>query len=759
MTYANTTLLGLNQPTTGSESGVWGDDVNNGFTQLVDLSVAGTNNITQDSDITIAVSNGNNASSFTSTATNSTVAQYMKLLCTGARTATRYINAPNSSKMYIVTNLTTGGYPIVLRGVTGPTTGITIAPGEKVIAYWNTVTSDFTRVTYLDGLTAVTAAGTTTSLTSGSPRNYIVSGSGGQTFQFPAATSLAYGTQYSFNNNQSSGTVVVKNASGTTLVTVQSGAFSNVILTDNTTSAGTWDYHNAIPNNASWSTNTLSWAGSYTNGTWNGNVITGTYGGTGVNNGTSTITIGGNLTFSGAYTTAITVTGNTTATFPTSGYHIATVTNMANNPVTGTPSSSNFLRGDGTWAAPTTTTPTAIVNGTSNVTVNTSGGTVTVATNGTTALTVDTSQNLGLGVTPNTWNGGLKAFQNNGAAFIGDGNNFYIANNAYYNSGWKYINSNYSTNIQSNGAGQITFNIAPSGTAGNAISFTQAMTLDNSGRLGIGTTSPSAPIDVNKSGGGDVGYFRASGGTNNPFVYINSNESSNLVSIGSNASVTYPALAFQTSGSERMRIDTSGNLVLGTTSSLSASSGRTDLTVNGSSTAIVSLGVGGTRQGYLYTPGGGMILAADGAQPVIFTTNGSERARVSSTGGFSVGTSSDPGAGAIYATGNITAYYSSDIKFKTNVQDIQDPLGIVTAIGSKTFDWTDEYLADHGGEDEYFQPKQSFGVIAQDVQKVFPQAVRTRTDGSLAVDYEKLAILSFGAFKQIVQRLEALESK
>ena len=148
-----------------------------------------------------------------------------------------------------------------------------------------------------------------------------------------------------------------------------------------------------------------------------------------------------------------------------------------------------------------------------------------------------------------------------------------------------------------------------------------------------------------------------------------------------------------------------------------------------------------------------------GNNNIIFGGNGTERARVTSTGGFSVGTTADPGAGAIYATGNITAYYSSDAKFKENVQDIPDALGIVTAIGSKTFEWTDEYLKDHGGEDEYFQPKQSFGVIAQDVQKVFPQAVRTREDGSLAVDYEKLAILSFGAIGQLLKRVEALESK
>lgn len=59
--------------------------------------------------------------------------------------------------------------------------------------------------------------------------------------------------------------------------------------------------------------------GTVVSGTWNGSVIGGTYGGTGVNNGSSTITIGGNLTFSGSFTTTITVTGNTSVTLPTSG--------------------------------------------------------------------------------------------------------------------------------------------------------------------------------------------------------------------------------------------------------------------------------------------------------------------------------------------------------------------------------------------------------------------------------------------------------
>jgi hypothetical protein len=115
--------------------------------------------------------------------------------------------------------------------------------------------------------------------------------------------------------------------------------------------------------------------------------------------------------------------------------------------------------------------------------------------------------------------------------------------------------------------------------------------------------------------------------------------------------------------------------------------------------------------------------------------------------------------GAITATGNITAYFSSDIKFKQNVRTIPDALAKVNHIGGKLFDWTDEYIADQGGADGYFVQKSDFGVIAQDVQAVFPVAVRTRADGSLAVDYEKLGALAFAALVELTKRVEALETR
>jgi len=148
-----------------------------------------------------------------------------------------------------------------------------------------------------EGFTNVAAAGTTTTLTVASAFNYVVTGSGGQTYQLPDATTLANGTNYTFNNNQSSGTIVVKNNSGTTITTVQSGAFIEVILLSNSTAAGSWDTHTFAPSNVSWSTNTLDYAGSITSATWNGNTIAINRGGTGL---TSVGTSGYVLTSNGS---------------------------------------------------------------------------------------------------------------------------------------------------------------------------------------------------------------------------------------------------------------------------------------------------------------------------------------------------------------------------------------------------------------------------------------------------------------------------
>ena len=115
--------------------------------------------------------------------------------------------------------------------------------------------------------------------------------------------------------------------------------------------------------------------------------------------------------------------------------------------------------------------------------------------------------------------------------------------------------------------------------------------------------------------------------------------------------------------------------------------------------------------------------------------------------------------GDLSVTGDLIAYAPSDIKFKENVREIEDSLVKVCYIGGKTFDWTNEYLESVGGEDSYFHRKSDFGVIAQDVERVFPIATRTREDGSKAVDYEKLCALAFAAIKELNAKVDDLQKQ
>jgi hypothetical protein len=132
MTTAYTSLLGLALPVTGELSGTWGDTVNNSITSLLDTSVAGTTNVSADSNVTLTTTTG-----------ASNQARQAILLFSGARTAIRTVTAPAQSKIYTVINATTGGYAVTLVGA-GPTTGVTIANGARTVVAWNG--SDFVEV-------------------------------------------------------------------------------------------------------------------------------------------------------------------------------------------------------------------------------------------------------------------------------------------------------------------------------------------------------------------------------------------------------------------------------------------------------------------------------------------------------------------------------------------------------------------------------------------------------------------------------------
>jgi hypothetical protein len=289
------------------------------------------------------------------------------------------------------------------------------------------------------------------------------------------------------------------------------------------------------------------------------------------------------------------------------------------------------------------------------------------------------------------------------------------------------------------GSGTHKWFIAPSGTAGNAITFTQAMTLSAAGNLGIGVTSPSGNLHVGyeastgtsvarfegsrgtadnldvvimpfwnvANGVGDkqiatIGvltgttssqtqkgqiYFSTSDGTltermritdagkvgigntaptgnlhigngstvaeqnlyvqsdaaNRPYLRLWGGTTNKLeISIGGTANITTVSatdLVFSTTNTERARIDSGGNFIVGGTTAINSSAGRGNITINGSSNAILNFGVGGVEKGYVYYDGTNISIFNVTNNAIVFGTNATARARIESDGTLLVGKS------------------------------------------------------------------------------------------------------------------------
>jgi hypothetical protein len=154
MTTGATTLLGLALPVDGELDGTWGDVVNYGITDYVDIAVAGTLTLTGDGAVTLANTTG------TASGTNigATTAQYAIIRITGTLTTPKIITAPSYSKTYVVDNAATGS--TVTFKASGQT-GVSIAVGEKATVYYNG--TDYVKVSTSTGTGSVTSvAGTGT---------------------------------------------------------------------------------------------------------------------------------------------------------------------------------------------------------------------------------------------------------------------------------------------------------------------------------------------------------------------------------------------------------------------------------------------------------------------------------------------------------------------------------------------------------------------------------------------------------------------
>jgi hypothetical protein len=188
---------------------------------------------------------------------------------------------------------------------------------------------------------------------------------------------------------------------------------------------------------------------------------------------------------------------------------------------------------------------------------------LTFATNDVTRMGLDTSGNLGLGVTPSA--SSVKTFEIGavGNTLTGfGGGDIALMSNAYFDSGFKYAGANLAASYRIQD-GVHKWNVAPSGTAGNAITFTQAMTLDASGNLGLNQSSPTnytgfTTLHVNGKSGSNGGVLR--------LTAFDNTSSFNIYAAGSaanfNTTSSIPFI-FLTNDTERLRITSGGNVGIG----------------------------------------------------------------------------------------------------------------------------------------------------------------------------------------------------
>ena len=284
---------------------------------------------------------------------------------------------------------------------------------------------------------------------------------------------------------------------------------------------------------------------------------------------------------------------------------------------------------------------------------------------------------------------------------------------------------------------------------------------------------------------------------------------------------------FKHDTTERMRIDSSGNVGIGT------SSPDAPLTLNGSSSSRLNMRAGDTRYGTLFADSGIFAVSSIGSIPLVMGTNDTERMRIeanghtkiiygaSLTGGAGTGiyltnsglapdgyaqariteswgmsfSNQDPrwapnitntsllvgltssganfGVGNIIATGNITAYYS-DMRLKTSLGNIEGALDKLLTLDG--FRYVNNDLAKSFG---YDKEEAQLGLSAQQVQAIAPEVVTLAPfdstgdddlngDGKiysksgenyLTVDYARLVPLLVEAIKELTAKVETLETK
>jgi hypothetical protein len=340
-----------------------------------------------------------------------------------------------------------------------------------------------------------------------------------------------------------------------------------------------------------------------------------------------------------AYTNLITLTAANAPTLALTSTGVGTINNMSIGATTASTGAFTTLGATGvaTFSAGTAAAPAITTSGDTNTGIFfPAADTIAFAEGGAEAMRLDSSGNLGLGVTPSAWNASLKAVELVGgwaALSSNDGTgagNFTSNCYATSTSAWAYKSaSSYRATRYSMGIDGIhSWYNSAAGTAGNTITFTQAMTLDASGNLLVGATSATYSASgrglVEINGSSTSLLALKTGGNAAGYVYHDGTEMSVV-------NTKAGSLQLTTNGAERARIDSSGNLLVGTATSSSK------LTLDGTQTFRDGAD---SRVGTIKMASGAFQIATNSSFELTFQTNATERARIDSSGNLLVGVTS-----------------------------------------------------------------------------------------------------------------------
>jgi hypothetical protein len=327
-------------------------------------------------------------------------------------------------------------------------------------------------------------------------------------------------------------------------------------------------------------------------------------------------------------------------------------------------------------------------------------------------------------------------------------------------------------------------------TANLSVSNTASINNIDATQISIATTDSSEVLTVNgneKLNGNSTVYFQ--GITGNSAIQGRTDGNGLAVVINNTDRLVYSTGAWSIPNSTNLYANTavytpalvSGNVSIFGGSDAIVGTNNLNLITSGGYTSVTNLlttgyvttatlGVSSTSDSTSYSTGpslfyGGVGIAkrlnvGNSITVVNGITAGGNINSSSGIAGSALAANTSSGApGTIRAADNIFSFTASDKTLKENIVAIPDALAKVCKINGVEFDWSDEYLTYHGGEDGHFIRRHDVGVIAQEIQNILPEAVVERTNGKLAVDYEKIVPLLIEAIKTLNEKVAILQDK